>query len=164
MRSEREVLVEQLEEMLDEGVFDGSDALEVATLAGLAHRLGADDGVLVEVKTWRAGPGQPLLDEVWEEVDPDEHLDALEAAVHGSEPAEVIEEALYDVDDLIAAAVWSGTTSKVRSLARGTAGLVRDIPEAFVSVVGEGRDMARLRAIAENHDLYDYWLAIADCG
>jgi hypothetical protein len=40
-RSELDVLIEQLEELLGEGIVDAEDALEVAAVAGLAQRLGA---------------------------------------------------------------------------------------------------------------------------
>lgn len=164
MRSELEVLVEQLEELLDEGAVDGSDALEIATVAGLALRLGASPEQLAEVAAWRAGPGEPLLAEIWEIVAEDDPLEELDDLVTREPSDEDLEEALYDVDDLVAAAVWSGRSAVVAGTARRLADLIRDMPEVFAPLAPIGAEMARLRAVGERYDLYDYWFALADLG
>ena len=162
MRSELEVLVDQLEELLEEGAVDGSDALEIAMVAGLAQRLEAPPDVLAEAAAWRAGPGAPLLEEIWAEVAEDDPLEELEALVTQEPDAEALEEALYDVDDLVAAAVWSGHSRRVTVLARRLADLVRDFGEVFAPLGELGGEMAQLRAVGERYDLYDYWFALAD--
>ncbi len=108
-RSELEVLLEQLDELLTEGAVDAEDALEIAVVAGLAHRLGAPAAALVDAEAWRAAAGRDLLAEVWEELDVDALLvEAIDAAATNELPEEEVEEALYDVDEVIAAAVWAG--------------------------------------------------------
>jgi hypothetical protein len=49
-RSELEVLLEQLQELRGEGVTTGEDALEYATVAGLAARLGPPPGALADAE------------------------------------------------------------------------------------------------------------------
>ena len=51
-RTELEVLVEQLDELLVEGATDADDALELATVAGLAARLGASEDAMEEAEVW----------------------------------------------------------------------------------------------------------------
>ena len=61
-RSELEVVLGQLDELLVQGAVDEDDALEIAALAGLAERLGADRAQLVDAIAWRRGPvGADLL-------------------------------------------------------------------------------------------------------
>ncbi|MFT4626695.1 MAG: hypothetical protein ACI8PZ_005373 [Myxococcota bacterium] len=162
MRSELEVLVDQLDELLDEGAVDGSDALEIAIVAGIAERLGAAPDVLAPAVEWRSGPGGPLLDEIWAEVASDDPLEELDDMVTRDPDLEELEEALYDVDDLVAAAVWSGHTSAIAGLSRRLADLIRDVPEVFEPLAHVGGEMAQQRAVGERYDLYGYWFALAD--
>lgn len=159
---ELQVLLDQVDELLGEGIVDGSDALEFAVVVGLASRLGASADALAEAEAWRKGTGAPLLTEIWAEVDPAEYVEALVGVIDGESPAEAVEEALWDFDELVAAAIWSRQTAKVRAAAAEVADLVRDVPEVFAPLRASGVEMARSMAVAEHIDLYGFWLAVAD--
>lgn len=159
---ELEVLVGQLDELLTEGAVDTSDALEIATCAGLATRLGAPPQSLVAVEAWREGPGGPLLAELWDEVDVDVLVEEVEALLGTNPEEEQLEEAVFDFDDLVAAAVWCGQRARVAGAAARVAATVRLAPELFEPLAPYGVQMSRLRAIGEDLGLYDYWLALAD--
>jgi hypothetical protein len=162
MQRELDVLVEQLDELLAEPIVDADDALEVATVAGLAARLGATAEQLADVNAWRDGLGQELLRETWEEVDATPILEELDAVTGGGATDEQVEEALFDLDDLVAAAVWCGRRDAVRTAAREGAKIVRGIPDVFVPLADLATELAKLPTVARDLDLYDYWLAIAD--
>ncbi|MEZ4318130.1 MAG: hypothetical protein R3F61_11520 [Myxococcota bacterium] len=159
---ELEVLLTQLEELLGEGAVDTSDALEIATCAGLAERLGADANALAAVEAWRAGPGGPLLAELWEEVDVASLVEEVEGLLGSNADEEELEEAVFDFDDLVAAAVWCNKRGVVITGAQTVAATVRMAPEVFEPLAPYGVQMSRLRAIGEDLGLYDYWLALAD--
>ncbi len=107
MSDEARLLLEQLEEALDEGPEDEEDALEVAMLAGLAARLGEDGVVLGRANEWRKGPGQIHLAEAWRLLDTEALLEALEDCVDGEGGTEALAEALSDLDEVVAAAIWA---------------------------------------------------------
>lgn len=159
---ELEVLVGQLDELLTEGAVDTSDALEIATCAGLAQRLGAPPQALEAALAWRAGPGGPLLDELWTEVDVEPLVEDVEALLGSEADEDALEEAVFDFDDLVAAAVWCGKRAVVAGAAARVAATVRLSPETFEPLAPYGAQMSRLRAIGEDLGLYDYWLALAD--
>jgi hypothetical protein len=161
-RSELEVLLEQLDELLAEGAVDPEDALEIAVVAGLAERLGASAEAMAEAYAWRDGPGKSLLAEVWGELDEDGLLDAVESCAVAEAEEEDIEEALYDVDEVVVAAIWAGNRAAVRNLARQAAKVVRTVPERFAILADVGATFARLPTVAADLDLYDYWFALAD--
>jgi len=162
--TELEVLVEQLDELLGEGATDADEALEIATVAGLAERLGAPPEVLAAAQAWRDGPGEPLLQEAFEELDPEPWIEAVDEVSSGGAEEEAIDEAVSDFDDLVAAAAWAGRTDKVRRAARRVAEIVRLVPDPFAFLAPDARTMSRTRTVALDPDLYDYWLAIADAG
>lgn len=176
-------LVEQLDDILDKPIVDPDDALEVAIVAGLAHRLGAPSDTMAQAIVWRDGVGRELLEETWAEVDLTPLLETLDEAItSGGTPAprpppaapaededededeegDPIENALFDIDDVIAAAIWCGRGRLVRKAARELAETVRQMPDSFVSLSPFASELARLPTIAEHLDLYDYWLAISD--
>ena len=161
MKQELDVLLEQLDELLDEPVVDAEDALEVAIVAGLAARLGGGPS-LQEAEAWRDGDGRELLAETWEQVDMDALLEALDEVSGGGATDEEVEEALFDVDDLVAAAIWCGQRKVVRAGAAKAASIVRQIPDVFAPLADLGKPIARLPSVAEDLDLYDYWLAVTD--
>lgn len=156
------MLVEQLDELLAEPIVDPDDALEVAIVAGLAARLGAPEEALREAVAWRDGPGRELLEETWEMVDFEPLLEALDECTGGGQTDEEVEEALYDVDDVVAAAIWCGRRPVVRQAARRAAEIVRQIPDPFAPLADLAAQIARLPTIAADFDLYDYWFAVAD--
>lgn len=160
--TELEVLLEQLEELLGEGAVDVEDALEIAEVAGLAQRLGADREALAAAEAWRAGPGGPLLDTLWAEVDTEVLVEALDGCLTGEADEEMLEEALFDLDDLIAAAVWCGRIDVVRKAALQAERTLRLAPEVFAPIAEYGVQMSRLSTVAEHFDLYGYWFALAD--
>ncbi len=160
--SELEVLVEQLEELLSEGAVDVEDALEIAEVAGLALRLGASREAMAAADAWRAGPGGPLLETLWAEVDTAALTEALDACLTGEADEEVLEEALFDLDDLVAAAVWCGRIDVVRAAAREAERTIRLAPDTFAPIADYGVLMSRLSTVAEHLDLYGYWFALAD--
>ncbi len=159
---ELEVLVEQLDELLADGARDVSDALELATVAGLAARLGAAPDVLAKAEAWRDGDGAELVEVLWDEID----LEALTGEIDGCLTGEAedlqIEEALSDFDDVVAAATWCGKREVVLEAARDVAKTIRDAPGTFAGIIEAGTQMARLPAIGNDLGLYDYWFAVAD--
>jgi hypothetical protein len=162
MKEEMDVLVEQLDELLADPILDSDDALELAIVAGLAARLGAPDEALREAIAWREGPGREMLDETWEMVDFEPLLEALDACTGGDLTDEEVEEALYDVDDVIAAAIWCGRPGAVRPAAQRASRIIREIPDPFAPLADLASQIARLPAVAADMDLYDYWFAVAD--
>ncbi|MCB9675147.1 MAG: hypothetical protein H6737_08515 [Alphaproteobacteria bacterium] len=159
---ELDVLIAQLDELLGEGAVDTSDALEIATCAGLAERMGADPVVLAAAEAWRAGPGGPLLAELWEEADVETLVEDVEGLLGANADEDELEEVFFDFDDLVAAAVWSKKRAVVAKGAQRVAATVRLAPEIFEPLAPYGRQMSRLRAVGEDLGLYDYWLALAD--
>ncbi len=162
--SELDVLIDQMDELLGEGIIDGSDALEFAMVAGLAARLGASPGAMEAANAWRTGPGAPLLDEIWAEVDPSEFVESLTACLEGDFDEAKIEEALLDFDELVAAAIWCRQIPRVRAAAAEVSDVVRDVPEAFAALAEMGVGMARSREVAEWAEVYAFWFAVADAG
>lgn len=161
---EREELVNQLDELLGEGAVDISDALEIATCAGLATRLGVDPTRLAAVEAWRAGPGQPLIDELWAEASAEPLVEAVEALVGAEVEDREIEDTFFDFDDFVAAAIWCNQRGAVAAAAKQVADTIRMSPDTFETLAPYGPQMARLRAVGEDFGLYDYWMAIADIG
>lgn len=161
MDEEARVLEDQLDELLEEGAIDGSDALEIAVVAGTLHRLAPASPALGAAVHWRSD-ATDLLDEGWDEVEPDELMDALDTVLARAHAEEELEDVLYDCDELIAAAIWCGRTALVRDLAVQLADRIRGAPEAFAPLADVGSRLARTPAIAERPGLYDYWLAVAD--
>ncbi len=158
------LMSDQLDEILTTGVDDEEEALELAALAGMLVRLGADPALLHDAHAWRTGPGAVLLREAFEAVDLEAYLDAIEDAVHDGEDEAQIEEAVLDLDELVAAAVWAGRTALVAPAARELERTVRAMPERFAAMAPMGRALAREREVAMHLDLYGFWLAIADAG
>lgn len=148
--------------ILTETVVDVEDAYELAVVAGLAARLGADASSMAAALAWRDGPGVDLLAEMWEAVDPVPLVEALDACTEGGSSQSNIEDALYDVDDLVAAAVWCGQRERVASVARQAFNIVKFVPDVFAPFAEVAGKMACLKPVAEDLDLYGYWLAVAD--
>ena len=162
MKRELEVLVEQLEELLISPIVDEDDALEVAIVAGLAYRLGAEPAQLAGANAWRDGAGADLLASTWEQIDLEPLVQAVDDCTGGGRSEVEVEEAVYDVDDVIAAAVWGGQGDLVRGPARELAQIIRGVPDVFTPVSEIAGQMAATPAVAEHLGLYDYWLALAD--
>lgn len=159
---EKQVLIDQLGESLASGVDDADEALEVAICAGLLERLDPSVDALAEAAMWRQGAGAELLREAFEELELEELTDAIDALLTGEATVEQVEDAVWDVDEVIAAAIWANQRKAVRELALEVADTIRKVPEPFMPLAPDAAALARTRAIAENVDLYDYWLAIAD--
>ncbi len=162
MRSELEVLNEQLDELLEEGVFDAEDALEIAMVAGLVARLETSSGSLEATEQWRRGPGQPLLEEAWSEFDLDGLVESLEILIREEGTPEKIEEVLLDCDEVIAGAVWLGWGDQVLSASQGIASLVRSSPDSFSHLSKDAVSLTKRRSLAEAFDAYAYWFALVD--
>ena len=164
-KNELGVLLEQLEELLEEGAVDAQDALEIAMVAGLAERLGGGaDPALARAVAWRESGGGDLLRVAFEELEVDEIIDGLEGVLDGEAADEQVEDAVYELDDVVAAAVWSGQAAVVRGLAVEVARTIRQVPEPFAFLADFATDLARLSTVAQRLDVYEYWLAIADAG
>ncbi len=161
-KSEVQVLVEQLEELLAGPIVDEEDAFEVAVVAGGAARLGADPAALQGAVAWRDGPGSLLLVELWKQVDAGPLLEALEGVSEGGSADEVVEEAIFDLDDLVAAAVWCQQQEVVKPVAARAEAIVRALPDVFADVADVARDLLRRREVGEELELYGYWLAVAE--
>jgi hypothetical protein len=119
---------------------------------------------LAAAETWRDGEGAELLALGWEEFDAAELIEAIDEVVGGDAAEDEIEEALLDVDEAVAAAVWCNRREAVRKLAAAVESSIRDVPEVFAFLAEDGVEMARTRAAAEDPDLYGFWLAVADSG
>jgi hypothetical protein len=162
MNQELDVLLEQLDELLGDPIVDADDALEVAIVAGAAARLSAPASALEAAVRWRDGDGRELLDELWEQVDPEPLLEELDGVTGGDATDELVEDAVYEFDELVAAAIWCGRGKLLLPAARRAAEIIREIPDPFASLSDEASELARLSTVAEQLDLYDFWLAIAD--
>ena len=88
-----------------------------------------------------------------------EALDGLEG-----EDEQVVEDAVADFDDVVAAAFFAGLADRVRPAAIEVARRIRRVPDPFAFMAETGRQVARSRVVAEDLALHDYWLAIADAG
>lgn len=159
---ERELLTDQLEEMLEEGAVDPEDALEIALVAGLAARLEVNAELLSEVDAWRKGSGRDLLKTAWGLLDTEEILASFDSVLDGEHTDDEVEEALLDIDELIAAAVWSSAIERVRPIAKQVSGTVRMMPELFEHLKEDAMIAVKTRSLAENMGLYDYWFAIVE--
>ena len=124
--------------------------------------IGADPEALKEARTWRDGPGQLLLKELWEQVDAEPLLEALEAVSEGGASDEEVEEALFDLDDLIVAAIWCRQREAVAKTAAKAERIVRDLPDLFEDVADVAKDLLRRREVGEDLELYGFWLAVAE--
>lgn len=162
--TELELLLEQLDELLDEGVIDADDALELAGIAGLAERLGARGASLDRARAWRQDADPALVREALASMDVVALVAALDSVADGLSDDNEVDEALNDFDEAVAAAVWLGEPDLVRAGARHVAQMARTVPEAFAALSWDGKTMARTAEVAQDPGLYDYWLAIADAG
>ncbi len=162
VKSELDVLIEQLGELLADWPTDGDDAIELATVAGMAARLGATEADLEEADQWKEGVGEELLEEGWAEAEIEEAVEALEAVCAGGASDEAIEEAIFEFDELVAAAIWTDRQHLVRKAAKRVAHGIRDVPDVFVDFAPYAANVAKLEAIALDIDLYDYWIALAE--
>jgi hypothetical protein len=160
---ELDVIVAQLDELLRQGAVDEEEALEIAALAGMAERMGAAPSVLAEAIVWRdQRGGGALLDEAWGEVDIDAYVDAIEACLDGDVSDDDVADAVYDLDELVAAAAWCGRGDVVRKATIDIERMIRVVPDPFVSLSADAAALARSPAVAGALDLYGFWLAIAD--
>jgi hypothetical protein len=162
--TELAVLLEQLDELLASGVDDEDDALEIAIVAGLAARLGAETAALKEAVAWRDAGGHDLLEQAFDELDLDEIIEGIDGVLAADADEEEVEEALYELDDVVAAAVWCGRSKRVLEAARQVAATIRQVPEPFAPLADYAVHVARSPAVAADLDVYDYWLAVADAG
>jgi len=157
---EVDVLLEQLEELLHDPIVDGDDALEVAIVAGLAARLGAPEYALASSVAWRGDEGKELLAAGFDAVDFEKLVDEIDNLVE--EERDVVEDALSDFDDIVAAAMWCDRRAFILDAARSVAKSIRDLPDAFACISSLGSSLAALPAVGRNPDVYDYWFAVAE--
>ena len=161
-KEELEVLTEQIDELLGNPVVDEDDALEICIVAGLAARLGAARSVLADAEAWRDGPGADLVVSMWEQVDLEPLVEDVDACTGGGRSDDEIEEAVFEVDDLIAAAIWCNQRDAVRPWARQLTEIVKQIPDVFTPLASFAKTFAAKPAVAADLDLYEYWLVLAD--
>ena len=161
-RTELEVLVEQLDELLVEGATDADDALELATVAGLAARLGASEDAMEEAEVWRDDEVDGLIADAFDEFDIEELLETLDNLELADETE--VEEAVSDFDDLVAAAAWCGRADGLRLHVATFAAIVRRVPDPFAFLGETASQMLRTPTVASDLALYDYWTAIAEAG
>jgi len=161
-QTEFEVLVDQLDEILAEGVEDEDDAIEVAVCAGLIARMGQDDSVLADAIAWRDGPGVELLESAFALLDLDTMVDTIDALTEGEADEEDVDDALSDFDDVVAAVTWAGKPELVRGAAAKVEKIIRTLPDAFVGAADMADMMLAFPAVAREPGLYGYWLAVAE--
>lgn len=158
------VLEEQLEELLEEGAIDPEDALEIALVAGLAARMGASEELMAEAVAWRDGPGADLLREAWSELDHEGIVADFDEATDGSTDDEDVEEAVLDIDELVAAAIWCGKGALVGKIARHVADSVQMMPEVFAHLRDDADGLVGLESVGLEYGLYAFWFAISRIG
>ncbi len=164
-KDERGILVDQLRDALDNASKDEDDAIELAVLAGLLARFDTPTAEVDEAKQWaRSEEGKELLAAAFEELDLEGMLQGIEDVLEGDVADEDVEEAVFDFDDVVAAAVWAGFTAKIRPAVKQVAKSVRQVPEPFAGLSDFAKDLAKTKAVAQDLDVYDYLLAIADAG
>ncbi|MBT3222955.1 MAG: hypothetical protein HN348_28085 [Proteobacteria bacterium] len=161
---ELEVLIEQIDELFSQGIVDEDDAFELAQVAGMAQRLGADPVALAKIEVWRNGPGQELLELAWKDLDVQELIDDIEGMADGQTDESLLEDALYEFDEVVAAAIWCRRRDVVLQAAQQIAQTIRLIPDSFAPLSNLGSEMARLPTVAQDSDLYGFWFAVADAG
>jgi hypothetical protein len=164
MVAELDVLLEQLEELLGQGVVDADDALEVAAVAAMAARLDGDHPSVKRAVEWRDGPGAELVETAFDQLESAEILQSLEAVLTPDASEEAVEEALFELDEVIAAGLWCGRRDAIRQLADEAEKMIRFVPEPFQQVSDLGVTMARMPAIGMAYDVYGFWMAVADAG
>ena len=164
MRSEGDVLVQQIRELMEERIDDADGAMELATVAGLASRLGVSSPVLERAETWCRGSGASLLLDGLSAVDLDVLVEELELVIDANAPAREVEDALFDVDEVLAAAVWAGQGAAVQEAGQAIAELVSRTPALFVDMAVEASDLVQTHSVSSQADVYAYWYAIADLG
>lgn len=157
---ELDVLVDQLDELLAMGIDDAEDALEVATCAGLAFRLGATQEQLKDANLWREEMGRELLQEVWPLVDFTSLINAIDDCTDGQADDEDVEEAIFDFDDLVAAAHWLGHGKYIQAQVKQVSKIIRQIPDSFAPAAEFSREMVKLNAIGADLDLHDHLFAL----
>lgn len=156
--TERDVLIEQLDELLTGGICDADDALELATVAGLAERLGAAPDALQPAEAWRDRVGSDLLDEAFRTTAIGPYVAAIDALVGASDIE--VEDTLSDFDDLVAAAAWCGRAHALRTHAAKVAAIIRQVPDPFAFLAPTAGQMLACPIVAGDLALYDYWTAI----
>ena len=87
----------------------------------------------------------------------------MDDLLSGDAPDEDVQDAIFDFDELVAAAVFDNKTKLVKKAAADVEDSVRAAPDVFSSLAAYARELAKLPSIAQNLDVYAYWLAIADC-
>lgn len=160
--NELAALSDQLDEVLQDPILDGEDAIEVAILAGLVERLGGLGGALEAARKWRDEDGVDLLEEYWADFDESDLVAGVEEVLVGDADEDDVEEAILDVDEHVCAALWSGHSGSVRSLAESVEQSIRTVPDPFASLADVGVEFSRMPAVARDRELYAYWFAIAD--
>lgn len=162
MRSEGDVLVQQIRELMAERIEDADGAMELATVAGLAARLGVSSPVLERAETWCRGSGAPLLLDGLSAVDLDVLVEELELVIDANAPSREVEDALFDVDEVLAAAVWAGQALAVQQAGQAIAALVANAPALFSEMADEASELIQTQSVASQAEVYAYWYTIAD--
>ena len=160
--NELAALSDQLDEVLQEPILDGEDAIEVAILAGLVERLGGHGASVDAARQWRDEDGADLLEEFWADFDESDLVSGVEQVLVGDADEDDVEEAILDVDEHVCAALWSGHGGSVRALAESVEQTIRTVPDPFASLADVGVEFSRLPGVAKDRELYAYWFAIAD--
>lgn len=164
MAAELDVLLEQLDELLGEGAVDADDALELAAVAGMAARLDASHDAVKRAVEWRDGAGADLLSEAFDRLEAGEILQSIEAVLSPEASEEAVEEALFELDEVVAAGLWCNRRDAISQVANEAERMIRMVPEPFAQVADLGVTMARLPAVGMAYDVYGFWMAVADAG
>lgn len=159
-RSELEVLLEQLDEILGEPIVHADDAVEVCTVGGLALRLGASESDLEDLRTWLEEGGGELAREGLEEADWEGMVEALDGLWDATDSD--VEDRLSDFDDVVAACALLGCEPLAREHAKKVAKLIRTVPDPFAFMAATASVMLRCAMVGRDLELYDYWVAIAE--
>ena len=163
--TEREVLEQQLGELTRSLPTDHLDAVELATIAGLAARAGLRGRGMDKAEQWRDGKGWSLITAVLDEDDFHELIDDLEEALKSeATDGDKVEELLFGFDDLVAGAAWAGRESKAEPAVVRLMSLVAECADDFDHSAELAAELWSLEAVQRNPALYRYLAEISRIG
>jgi hypothetical protein len=163
--SELVVLVKQLDEIMAKSLPEDSDeALEFCNLAGMIARLDSSAPILKKAVAWREGEGAEFIEDGWSFFDTVELMDTLESATSGRLDGHELEELLFDIDEIVAGAIWCGEEDTVRAFTQQVVGEIRSSLEHFTVVSEQGVKMSKTTAVDSEQSLYEFWVAVAGAG
>ena len=97
-------------------------------------------------------------------IDLDILVEELELVVGSNAPAREVEDALFDVDEVLAAAVWAEQGAAVQTAGETITALVASAPDLFAEMAQEASELLQTQSVSSHAEIYAYWYAIAALG